>query len=707
MNQFEPLSPEPKPNNSKKIIWIALGGCLVLFMCMAVSAALGIAAYFYYQESNTTQISDIQITREQLATRRAENSATPIPSETAVSSSRTVDPTATPAQVPTNPPLPKLSLPVPNSIDQRPIPAQAASNLLTLFETNYPSNDYFEPAMRLNSFNDLGERTVHAPNYQVGDTRAFYNGDNEIEATLMVMTEHTYFWVEDGLDLDQTAVEKTAAQFETDYFPYITALFGDIWTPGIDNDPRFSVLNTLDSSEDELGRFDSTDEYPRSLYKLSNEQEMIYMNLTTLTFGSELYFGTLVHELQHLIQWYVDPSEARWVNEGLSQLAEIYVDLETADTYDYLEAPHTQLNSWDSDDEYIYAHYAGSYLFMVYLWEQLGDDAVQEYSRHPANGMAGVRAILEGYQPETTLEQFVADWAAANYLDDSAAGPQYYYEALDFHRPEFEALVENAPFETTTELNQYGVHYYDLNDLRGETTISFAGDTIAELMTAPPRSGSKMWYAPAINEMNAQLTGSFDLTGLDRATLKYAVWYDLEDEYDFAYVSISTDNGITWELLYPDNSTSGEFGPAYNGRSAIELDANNGWLKESLSLNAYVGQPVLIRFEVLTDSDIVGSGFALDDIAIPEIGYDTDVEETIDGWQATGFTQIGWQLPQQWAIQLIQEGPEPTVTPITLDSFNQGQLELELDKRGGVLVITPLTPFVSETADYWLQITQK
>ncbi|MCA9921498.1 MAG: immune inhibitor A [Anaerolineales bacterium] len=704
MNQFEPLTPEPKQNNRNKFIWIALGGCLVLFMCVGISATLGIAGYYYYQETNATQISDVQITREQLATRRAEVSATPIPSKTAVSSDRVVDPTATPSHEPTGEPTPSLALPVPDSIDQRPISEQAQADLSTLFDTEYPSNDYFEPAMRLGKDNSLGSRTIDAPTYQVGDTRTFFNGDQQIEATLTAVTEHTYFWVENGLDLEQTAVSDTAERFETDYYPYITSLFGDLWTPGIDNDPRFSILNTLDSAEDELGRFDSTDEYPRSLYSQSNQQEMLYMNMSTLELGSDLYFGTLVHELQHLIQWYVDPSETRWVNEGLSQLAEIYVGLETAETYDYLEAPQTQLNSWNNDDDEVYAHYAGSYLFMVYLWEQLGDTAVQEYARHPANGMSGVRAILAGYQPDISLEQFVADWAAANYLDDIMAGPRYYYETLDFHRPAFEAAVEEVPFETTTELSQYGVHYYDLNDLRGETTISFAGDTLADLTAAPPRSGSRMWFAPAINEMDAYLTGSFDLTELERATLKYATWYDLEEDYDYAYISVSTDNGVTWDLLPSDNTTIGEFGPAYNGRSATDPDARNGWIKESISLNAYVGQQVLIRFDVLTDSDIVGSGFAIDDIAIPELGYETDVETAANDWQATGFAPVGWQLPQQWRVQLIEEGPNPTVTNIPLDSLNQAQFTVEIGKGGGVLVITPLTPFIRETADYWLQI---
>jgi immune inhibitor A len=343
----------------------------------------------------------------------------------------------------------------------------------------------------------------------------------------------------------------------------------------------------------------------------------------------------------------------------------------------------------------------------IYLWEQLGEDAIRELSRHPANGMAAIYAILEGYLPDTSLAQFTADWAAANYLDDPDAGPIYHYQNLNLRRPSLaEKANPNDELDITQELDQFAVDYIDLNDLRGETTITFAGNTNTPIIGAPPRSGEVIWYAPAVNDMNAQLTASFDLRNVDTATLKYAVWYDLEDEYDFAYVSISSDGGETWDLLMPSHHRSGEYGPAYNDRSVTRSDAVNGWLKESISLNPYVGHVVLIRFDVLTDSGVTGQGFAIDDISIPELGYETTIDDGIDGWQAEGFVNIGWQLPQQWSVQLIEDGPTPKVTPLPLNELNQGQWIIDVGKGGGVLVIMPQTPFINEPATYWLHVEQ-
>ena len=672
--------------------------------CIACLAIIGVAGYFLIWDDPISQpVAQVEVTAIMATpalaatTPTAAAGALPGSRESAARDAAPVPTTATP--------LAGLAVSPPAAIDQRPVPARAGADLALLFTADYPSYDYYETTRRL-SRRDLGPRTVTVAPRAIGDRQTFYNGSGRVEATLVATTEHAYFWVEDGLDLSPAAVVKAAERFENDYYARVVTLFGEPWRPGMDNDPRFSVLHTSGAgSSSELGRFNSIDEYPRTLYRHSNEQEMIYLNMQKLTLASHLYFGTLVHELQHLIQWYVDPNEVLWLNEGLSQLAELHAGLDTAGTAEYLQNPHIRLNSWNFDEDIVFAHYAGSYLYLVYLWEQLGEAAIQELSRHPANGMASIQAILQGYHPERSLEQFTADWAAANYLDDPAAGPRYHYKYLDLGRPALEERVAEAPFEIVKEAEQYGVHYVEL-DISGPTTITFAGDTVAELANAPPPSGEQMWFAPAVDEMNAQLTAAFDLTDVNQATLSFATWYDLEDDYDFAYLSLSADGGESWELLAPGNARAGEFGPAFNGRSNDVSGAVDGWLKESVSLNAYTGRQVLIRFEVLTDSDIVGHGFAVDDIAIPELGYLNDAESGPAGWQASGFLQIGWQIPQQWAVQLIEAGPEPRVTSLPLNELNQGQWTVDIGQGGGVLIVTPLTPFINETASYWLSLEQ-
>ncbi|MCA9917185.1 MAG: immune inhibitor A [Anaerolineales bacterium] len=723
---YEPYTPattSPEPNKNRRL-WYILGGCLLTLLCLCC-LMLGVGYYVWTEYGDEILPDFSTATPDRRETDRDEQPIpTPVPNggrEGAVTPTAEIAalPSATPEGAATSTPLATLAgeptqtieieADIPGEIDQR-LPAdRAADDLQLLYGTNYPAHDYYETAVRLANQN-LGPRILTKPQHTVGDLATFHNGSEQIEARLAVATEHIYFWVETGLNLDQAELETAVNRLENEYYPQLVYLFGEVWTPGIDGDPHFSVLHAQNGASDELGRFNSEDQYPQTLYRTSNEQELIYMNMSELTLGSDLYYGTLVHEIQHLIQWRLDPSETVWLNEGLSQLAEIYMGYDdTAPSIDYLQQPEIQLNTWDYDEDAVYAHYAGAYLFSVYLWEQLGDAAIQELARHPANGMASVWAVLQGYLPDMSLEEFTANWAAANYLDDeNAERPYYHYQSLNLRQPYVAAKLDQAEptLERLEELAQFGVHYIDLSDLRGDTTITFVGDTAVDLIGSPPRSGEKMWFAPGVDDMDAQLTATFDLTGVQQATLKYAVWYELEEDYDFAYVTVSADGGQTWDILQPPHYTRGDFGDAYNGRSANRNDAVDGWLKQAISLNDYVGQTIQVRFEVLTDGGITERGFALDDISIPELGYETDVEGGPDGWQADGFVQIGWQIPQKWSILLIEEGPAPTVTPLELNGSNQLQQHLTISKGGGVLVIMPQTAFTSEAATYWLSIQQ-
>ena len=297
---------------------------------------------------------------------------------------------------------------MPDSVRQQPPGGLEQESLAALLAADYPAHDLFTVAQRLGRSTPRS-RTVPATPYQAGDLRTFFAGNGTVEARLAAVTEHTYFWVETGLEVDDETLRMAAETFEREYYPRLIHLFGQEWRPGVDNDPHFSVLHLAgdEASDAELGYFYSGDEYPRALSSGSNEQELVYLHANALAPGSDLYSGTLVHEFQHLVQWYLDGNESVWLDEGLSQLAELYVGLDTAETLDYLQAPETPLHRWGSGES-IYAHYAATYLFCVYFWEQLGEEAVQELARHPANGLAAVASVLAGTGADRSL---TGSWA--------------------------------------------------------------------------------------------------------------------------------------------------------------------------------------------------------------------------------------------------------------------------------------------------------
>jgi len=703
-----PASQSSSQDSDKKSC-LLVAGCAVLSVALACVSIMVIAAVFFAFWTVDRTVSDLSTEIAPRITAQPP-ALSEFPSEPtdAAAPVATVIPNA--AEAPSNAAEIEAEFPIffpHEEIDQTPLDESHWYNLERLMELMHPARDYYENATRLGPGN-LGDRTVNRAPYQIGDRQVFRTDEGRLEADLLAITEHAYFWVDSSLEFNSEAVQVEADRFEEEFYPVVHQLFGEEWRPGVDNDIHFSVLHLAQYNGDgELGFFNSGDEYPWAIVIDSNQQEMVYLNMANLSLGDDLYHGTLIHEMQHLIQWHNDANESIWLTEGLAQLAELYAGLDTVDTVtDYLHNPDTQLNSWDYEDEdAIYAHYGAAYLFSVYLWEQLGKTAISKLAVEEADGLAAVRSVLSFFQPEIPLEQFVGNWAVANYLDDLDAGPEYGYANLRLHRPVMAEEISSADYNAVKSINQYGVHYIKL-DHTGPTTVTFAGDTTTMLMEGTNTTSRQIWYAPAPDEIDAQLTSEVDLSGVDSASLDFAIWYDIELGFDFLYVTISSDGGVIWDVLEPDHSSQGEFGPALSGRSQDESDDVDGWVNESIDLSSYAGQEVRIRFELLTDSAISGGGVAIDNIEVPELAFLLDADNEGMTWSANGFAKIGRVLPQQWVVNLIEEGVTPRVTELVLDENNQGQWTIELKEDGGVLVVTALNAFVDTPASYWLAVNQ-
>lgn len=584
---------------------------------------------------------------------------------------------------------------IPSTIAKRPAPQEAAAHLDALYAISPPVHDYFQAAETLGGL-DLGERVVAGKKYGVGDRATFHTNDGSRQAELVYMDSLAEYWVETGVTLDREDMIAAAQRLRERYYPLLVRNIGREWQPGVDGETRFTVLHTLGAPDTyELGYFSDENQYPRALFPTSNEREMIYLNMAQLEPGP-LYDGTLVHEVQHLIQWNLDANEDKWFNEGLSQLTETMAELATVDPRPYLEQTQIRLDGWSEDPPDIYAHYAGSYLYLLYFWEQLGDAAITELARHPANGLAAVRVVLAGHEPARSLERFTGDWATALYVDGRSDDARFNINTFELPQPFFANRIRQLPYSGLSTLEQFGVDVIDL-DFSGPATLTFAGDSTVELLDALP-NGDSFWFAPPANSSRAQLTADVDLTGATNPALSFYAWYDLELDYDFAYISASTDGGRTWRPLETERGILGAYGPAWGGRSADLLDNQNGWLAESVSLEAYAGRKISLRFDVVTDFEEVGRGFAVSELAITGIADQPE-------WRPEGFVNTGHVLPQRWEVRLIRDDGNEVI-PLNLDERNQIQTAVELGPEGGALIVIPLNPFVESAANYWVSVTK-
>ncbi|NIV33713.1 MAG: hypothetical protein GWN58_30985 [Anaerolineae bacterium] len=440
---------------------------------------------------------------------------------------------------------------------------------------------------------------------------------------------------------------------------------------------------------------------------------MFYINLENARPGNDYFDGILAHEFQHMIHWALDRNEDTWVNEGLSELASEINGYDVGGTDElFLAQPDVQLTTWP-ELEYSGPHYGASYLFLTYFHDLYGEDAVRRLVADPANGTAGFEAVLSGLDPSRRFDDLFADWIVANYLDDSNLdGGRFGYANLEPEPASYTGHHATYPVDETATVSQYGADYILLEYSR-PLTIQFTGSRLVSLIGNKPHSGQYQWWSLRGDEGDSTLTRAFDLQDLEQATLEAWMWYDLEADYDYAYVEASKDGGQTWDILSNDNTTEANpsgnsYGPALTGKSGG--GDRSVWTHETFDLTPYAGQPVLVRFEVVTDEAVNHPGMSLDDISIPELGYHTDVEMGADGWETEGWTRVTADVPQRFLVQLITLGDQTRVERLELDNQMQGTYRLDGPVQGtdrAVLIVSALAPATTEPAIYHYQISSE
>ena len=696
---------------SKKqfIIVIAIAGVLVLLCGVTVAVGLGIRRILPALTNSAVSAIDQP---------PATATATPIPHI-----ERTPLPISLPTEAPTTRPSTAESSATETETGSEGVhasPLEPSTEQL-LLQTIIPERDQRLLAMRLkHNGQEIPKIAQETPQvFKVGDTTTFWVTDNqqipprqfEVTASLAYVTPHSYWWVQEGFRVNQAGLEKSAERFENKTYPTNRAFFGSEWSPGVDSDVRIHIF--MGDVPGVAGYFSASNEYSRLAEPYSNEREMFFINLKAISPGNDYFDSVLAHEFQHMIHWYQDRNEDTWVNEGLSELATFINGLGPSNFVGaYTAAPDTQLTGWADTPSGALANYGGSFLFMAYFLQRFREEMTQAVVAHPQNSTVGFDTVLaENGYPERFNDIF-ADFLVANYLNNREADDGCWgYTDLTINPVAPTERYSVYPVEQATSVYQYGGDYIELTG-RGPVTVEFTGSTQVKVVNNEAHSGNYQWYSLRGDDSNSRLTRLFDLSHVTTATLNYWTWYDIEDDWDYAYVEISTDGGQSWDILQTphsatDNPSGNAYGPGYTGSSG---DGDQPvWIEENVDISAYTGQEVLIRFEYVTDDAVNRPGWTIDDISIPEIDFSDDVEEGMQDWQAEGFVRIDNILPQKFLVQVVELGKEIRLQPIQLDQTNHGSLTIDglsqtIDRA--VLIISGLTPITTEPANYEYRLTE-
>jgi immune inhibitor A len=604
-----------------------------------------------------------------------------------------------------------------------PIASGAASDMTAAIAAKpLPTADLFELARRMRG-RDGTPRALFEPVRRtppeegVGTAREFWIYDFSakknvrITASLRLMTDNAKWWVQSDVTVDPAALARSAQVFQDRIYPTDRRLFGEEWTPGIDGDPRIDILIArLPGAA--AGYFSAMDEVPLWVNEFSAEREMIYVNAMAGRLGTDNLHSVLAHEFCHMIQFNKRKRSAIWFDEGQAQLCERANGFSLGFERLFLQQPDTQLDSWTDLDEGAAQHYGVAYLFLEYLRARSGNS----YGLINALMSQGVdtvgdldRALRAAGLPG--FEEIFADFAAANAFIGAGADAKFGYPPdVVLRDPAKPTTADRAVASTPLRgsVHPEATRYVELP--RAPSHVAFSAPPRSRVIATEPHSGSFFWWSDRADGLDSTLTRAVDLGGVRSATLSFWTWFDLEKDFDYGYVAVSTDGGSKWTTLAAPATTTTDLngnnlGSGFTGRSGGGKEAQ--WIQQRVDLSPFGGKRVLLRFEEVTDGALNMPGFAVDDIEIPEIGYRDDAEAD-NGWDAKGFIRSSNVVRERYIVQVLHFGATPSVERWVVEN---GKLEIDVDptndRSAPILAVSALATRVTDPTTFEVLVTSK
>lgn len=370
-----------------------------------------------------------------------------------------------------------------------------------------------------------------------------------------------------------------------------------------------------------------------------------------------LYEGVFAHEYQHLLHDDYDSDEVNWVNEGLSMFAEFLTGyVEGNDAYSTFEAlPENSLTAWgDQGGREIVADYGMVFLWHMYMYEKFGQEFIQAEFHNSLNDISSVNDSLTSIGSGETFESVFPKFSVAVLIDSEAEGFEYGFDNLDVGIDIGHPGQRNPDAYDTPGAPPWGTDYYLLWGYESLAGLDFNGVRFNPDWTS---DGDVLYSGDGDLLDNWAIFEADSITATSKLT--FDTYWDIEDNWDFGFVQVSTDDGASWTSL-PGAYTTDVIDPDGHPDIAANLPGLTGWscyyaadpcwINLEYDLSAYDGQDILIAFRYMTDWAFTYEGWFIDNVMV-------DGTLISDGSSADDFMSYAefMDVQNQYTVTLVGE----------------------------------------------------
>jgi hypothetical protein len=410
-----------------------------------------------------------------------------------------------------------------------------------------------------------------------------------------------------------------------------------------------------------------------------------------------LYEGTVAHELEHLIHNDHDGDEESWIDEGLADLAQLVNGFGHDDGHVvyYLAFHRTSLTQWGS----LLEDYGAAYLFQVYLAEQFaglteeyhdyGADAdLKAWTRalveEDANSIEGVELTATAFNggDAVSFVDLFDSWILANYLDEpdrlGAGDWPLGYVSIDLRPFVTESFspwsiersikdVYGAGHHGALPVSRYyggyqsGTVEYPVGALAPHTPLYSTFKAVQPELDVWLRGDGASGVAPYDGEYELasgsghMLEDRWVVLGTPTASVDFWTWFNIEEDWDFAFVEVADGAGgwvqlegsITRYSDDPFGSTAwaNSLGDASETNAAI-TGSSDGWVEAHFDIPAaYAGNTV--RLNYYTDEAYNDEGMFVDLLSI-DGGTPNSFEDGDPAFEPNTWTRTTGLFTNDW-----------------------------------------------------------
>src|SRR5262245_8030676 len=466
-----------------------------------------------------------------------------------------------------------------------------------------------------------------------------------------------------------------------------------------------------------------------------------------------LYEGTFAHEYQHLLEHYSDPDEVNWINEGLSDWAmsltgyahpeinapdsradghvQTFIGALPPDQFGRHGGPENSLSRWQAAGPgEILADYGAAYTMMTYLDDHYGNAFMSALHKAQGNGLAGLDETLAEFgQSKTTAMNTVNTWAVAMATDgliDGGARILGPYNENWYSSTKLNSFINwaNPDAYDSPGAPTNGSDYVRLRNASGGflsgrdiNSFSFKGSTT---LPAKPVQWTSQANPPLGHTGNPALYSGFgdlrdeaivrEVTVPSGSSLTFDALWNEELGWDFGFVQVSTDGGVTYTSI-PCTDTTTETNPNALPTAKANVPGftgySGGWKAETCSLSGYSGT-VLLAFRTFNDPATLGEsaavdpGFWVDNVKVGSTVISDGSD--IASWKST--TQVHPTSVSNFVVTLMSvNGKKITLKQLPLNGDfavkNKADVQKYIDKNADLVAAIVTYDDPSETSDQY------